>query len=465
MRDEKGRFTKNVAVQALPEKWCLRLATQEINDAVNSIKLWKGCMLAWYNSPNYTSYYIGYDGSYSPDLNRKDYKEITFDQFKKHVLNMEKKENKGKKIYSLEDLFHSNVVIYLDSKEEYDILKEALTKANLQAIYKNGGLCLWNGQHCYNLEIGQWSSSSSKTDPGYYKRATIVTLNQIDFTKRIYSLEELYGPNNLVYLNDKSEYDRLNKALDSVPGSKVFGKGLAYWAGPCCYCLASHTFSSTSSKTDVGGYREHSNIITFDQIDLKEEKKMKKITGYKLVKKEYVAASEKIMGVPYGSYQTYTVTVQSCIDSLRTAGVLDLWFEPIYEDEFKPGDWITIRSSYDLAPGCQGVDAGTYQVVADKSNNGLSDDSRGIIINFNGRLWRIDGTFRKATQSEIDSVSIFKIKGYEAKFEKNCVRFGCQRYTNDEILKFADILAKSGLKLKEYHYEVMQVAEYLRTRK
>lgn len=59
----------------------------------------------------------------------------------------------------------------------------------------------------------------------------------------------------------------------------------------------------------------------------------KEIIGYKLVKPEYQEAAEKIMNVYFSMDKR--VTSLGCIDRLKTAKVLDLWFEPIYKEEEK----------------------------------------------------------------------------------------------------------------------------------
>lgn len=77
--------------------------------------------------------------------------------------------------------------------------------------------------------------------------------------------------------------------------------------------------------------------ITFNQFKrlvLKEESmKEKEIIGY-ILKEEYQKygdAALKIMQVPWGS-PIYHVSVKECINKLKQSGVLDLWFEPVYEE-------------------------------------------------------------------------------------------------------------------------------------
>ena len=81
---------------------------------------------------------------------------------------------------------------------------------------------------------------------------------------------------------------------------------------------------------------------------LKEETMDKKIIGYKLIKPEYKEAALKIsntVGNWENSLMNYDISISQTgyINRLKNAGVLDLWFEPVYEAEenFNVGDWVT----------------------------------------------------------------------------------------------------------------------------
>jgi hypothetical protein len=98
----------------------------------------------------------------------------------------------------------------------------------------------------------------------------------------------------------------------------------------------------------MNGYVE----ITFEQFKdyvLKQENIMKKeFIGYKLTKPEYNRAAGRI------AYQFDTdietnedglcefMKNSVAYDRLKEAGVLNLWFEPVYEEEFKVGDWVVV---------------------------------------------------------------------------------------------------------------------------
>ncbi|HTJ52548.1 MAG TPA: hypothetical protein VL443_23975 [Cyclobacteriaceae bacterium] len=73
----------------------------------------------------------------------------------------------------------------------------------------------------------------------------------------------------------------------------------------------------------------------------------KKIIGYKLKDdcKQYEEAASAILRFSNGKLTNYAegynfTFTSPASDFLKKAGVLDLWFEPVYEEKFKVGDWI-----------------------------------------------------------------------------------------------------------------------------
>lgn len=98
--------------------------------------------------------------------------------------------------------------------------------------------------------------------------------------------------------------------------------------------------------------------ITFEQFQkyvLKQETMEKEIVGYKLVKPEYEEVALKITGMSnqhWNGFSTnkflkteewFCVDYEKYVAKLKEAGVLDLWFEPVYEEEPKVGDWVTFE--------------------------------------------------------------------------------------------------------------------------
>jgi hypothetical protein len=89
--------------------------------------------------------------------------------------------------------------------------------------------------------------------------------------------------------------------------------------------------------------------ITFQQFKehvLKEKTMEKKIIGYILKELQFEKAANVILGCStIFNLKSSTVGSPNDIKALREAGVLNLWFEPVYEeDEFKVGDWVSFYS-------------------------------------------------------------------------------------------------------------------------
>lgn len=105
------------------------------------------------------------------------------------------------------------------------------------------------------------------------------------------------------------------------------------------YCELTNS-SCVPSWTQDKYYLKKSKIITINQI---KELSMrdKKIIGYKLVKKEYSKAAveiENFIHTGYGNILERTFNIQehlSAINNWKKAGVLDLWFEPVYQAKYE----------------------------------------------------------------------------------------------------------------------------------
>ena len=94
--------------------------------------------------------------------------------------------------------------------------------------------------------------------------------------------------------------------------------------------------------------------ITYDQFKthVLKETNMKEIIGWKLTKPEYRNAVRKITGMDSFNFTELEIDKEYavrntpnetfCYKELKKAGVLDLWFEPVYKTTYKVGDWITV---------------------------------------------------------------------------------------------------------------------------
>ncbi len=97
------------------------------------------------------------------------------------------------------------------------------------------------------------------------------------------------------------------------------------------------------------------------------------------------------------------------LKNLKAAGVLDLWFEPVYEEGFKVGDWITVTkiTSYGWL---QDTDIRTFKIT------NLPTEYHGgtfytVISSCGTRGGGLHGEFRLATAEEIkDAQYVVKLK-------------------------------------------------------
>jgi hypothetical protein len=95
-------------------------------------------------------------------------------------------------------------------------------------------------------------------------------------------------------------------------------------------------------------------VLTFQEFKEKYlNMEEKKIIGYKLTKPEYEKAANQITGTEnlILHSKNYNFQIDSlAYDRVVKAGVLDLWFEPVYEqEEFKIGDWVTTTTEISIS--------------------------------------------------------------------------------------------------------------------
>lgn len=181
--------------------------------------------------------------------------------------------------------------------------------------------------------------------------------------------------------------------------------------------------------TFVDGYREDGDTIkdyteiTFEQFKkhlLKQETMKKEIIGYKLKEdcKQYEEAAARICEYDNCKLDSASSDIDFLLnsqdkDNLQKAGVLDLWFEPVYKEEkFEAGSYVvitgygkklnfqgyfTVGNVYKLTKNF-GTNYGDFEVEKDDANiqNGYS-----MSVNyFTNPDFKIE--VRKATQEEIE---------------------------------------------------------------
>jgi hypothetical protein len=227
---------------------------------------------------------------------------------------------------------------------------------------------------------------------------------------------------------------------------------------------------------DAWGYNylpENTQVITTEQFIkyILKQKVMKEngkeIIGWKLKDscEQYEKAAVDICRAQ-GSIKTnlnkyaegYNFTKDSDVsDWLRDAGVLDLWFEPVYEEEFKVGGWVFV------------INGGSGAFCANGVVGQLCTKQEALLLNYQGAISSSTAIYyvkinedsyglcqgckiRKATPEEIKAAQTLKFGGYDVTFEKvtSGVRISCNGETGtlSQIEKIYDFITEKGKPFK-----------------
>lgn len=182
--------------------------------------------------------------------------------------------------------------------------------------------------HYYGNGDGNWRCYS--LIESFRNNPTLLTLDEfIELSKPI---DDFVLPEKWCVKCTKENYLILDKWFFNKTGKhRIDPSHISYWHYP-----ENNNGNSTSSKV-LYDYKE----ITFGQFQkyvLKLKDMEKKIVGYKLIKPEYNNVAKQISNTPdwENDFERYGYHAWSeyCVAALKKAGVLDLWFEPVFEKEY-----------------------------------------------------------------------------------------------------------------------------------
>jgi len=193
----------------------------------------------------------------------------------------------------------------------------------------------------------------------------------------------------------------------------------------------SHYFSLESAKKQFPSYP----VLTFKEFKQKYlNMEEKKIIGYKLTKPEYKEAVIKICNYSVFDFKRFEIEVsEGAVEHLQKAGVLDLWFEPVYEEEkFKVGDWVTTTT--DVCNSYVKHKKGEVFQITEIKSEFVFFSSNGAVRN---------DRIRKATEEEIKKAQIIEIGGYEVKINSYQIEINNITYGKSQLLDLT-VLMKLG---------------------
>jgi hypothetical protein len=195
------------------------------------------------------------------------------------------------------------------------------------------------------------------------------------------------------------------------------------------YTKCRYEFNSSTQPSIPYNYKE----ITFEQFKkyvLKTEEKMesKKIIGYKLVKPEYKKAADKIISV-FDEFKINSIAY----DEFKKAGVLDIWFEPVYEPEFKVGDWVYVTKQNISTNFAQ---VGYIGKITNISATGYYLKHTKGESHCNGIRLATPEEIKEATKPKFPDITI---NGYKAEFFPDYIKFGCAKISKEVFIDLDSI--------------------------
>jgi hypothetical protein len=175
-------------------------------------------------------------------------------------------------------------------------------------------------------------------------------------------------------------------------------------------------------------------------------KSERKIIGYKLIKPEYKNAINNILKMPMFEIGILTVDGDKiCISDLKEAGVLDLWFEKVYEEEFKRGDKVILLDLSFINDNNNFTNGEIYTLggiffkdedprfYVEKNNHGHEDG-------------HCNAVFRKATPEEIEKASTIEIGDCKVIFLPNSILIKTEYYDFYEIKTLVKLMKRGQIK-------------------
>jgi len=209
-----------------------------------------------------------------------------------------------------------------------------------------------------------------------------------------------------VLCDTREEFDIINK---------FYGKNWIYSTTKNINGYHNNGDDQTHTNNWVGSFSDKEKLlkngyiqITFEQFQkhvLKEKEMEKKIIGYKLNGKVEVEKVAYLLGCA-STERDGMFFWETHFDGLtflkaKELGILDIWFEPVYEEKFKVGDWVTIiKDSGDEGDNIKKGINYTFK-IANIEQSLLYKDVWLISDNDNNN-GVLSGYCRKATKKEID---------------------------------------------------------------
>ena len=226
--------------------------------------------------------------------------------------------------------------------------------------------------------------------------------------------------------------------------SKEEGIVICKWAGSAWYNNSLNVNFVDYKKIGKTTNWENLPEITFEEFTkyvLKQDSMEKEIIGYKCpvdlfngnIKKDWILFKDS-------DGNTYRPKGQGPLHALPKE-IVETW-EPVYKEEFKVGDWITVIG--DVSGGWLAeTKLRTFKITKEKTQYSTGMYF-GVSVAFH-KDCKLYTEARLATEEEIRhaSVSDITINGYKAEFFDDYVKFGCAKISKYLIFDLYKCISKS----------------------
>jgi hypothetical protein len=206
---------------------------------------------------------------------------------------------------------------------------------------------------------------------------------------------------------------------------------------------ANNKYYFVNNKGDIdhefnipNGYTE----ITLEQFKehvLKQKTMDRKIISYKLIK-------------TYPDSRELGFITKQCHGSINYSDFPEFW-EPVYEEEFKVGDWVFVKNGGSGAYGANnfvGQICNKQEALKVNYHGEDQDQISEIYLKNQNTSWGLCKSYeiRKATPEEIEQATTTKIGDYKANFIGKSVEFNGVVYAKTELQKLKSIMNKGQIK-------------------
>lgn len=241
----------------------------------------------------------------------------------------------------------------------------------------------------------------------------------------------------------------------------------------------------SKSKKTLLSLKEYLELVDLESSE-KENKKMnteKKIIGYKFKSEEFLKAANKIQSsfITNTMGQNYHFKFNSnAHNTLNELNLIDIWCDPVYEEEYKEGDYVIVKSWEQARVGNGITENNSVCLILDRNKakelgaTGMISYKDSILVqtNIKGHYGILpDHIIRKATDEEIKKFNFSElpeINGYEGKIDGNYIKYGCASlainwFTHTNNRSITVITLSSGVSIDEKQMEAIR--KYLKHNK